>query len=291
MNEIKEGVWYTHDNAGYCKFAHGHGGLIIRLVPGLGWFESQSTPSRREMVSNFMGREASKSEIGGALIQEAKRRELWGDTKLKFHADGLTYGDVINKDAFVPGYLMRKDKLCNDHSVIYHDGCWAEPLEEPLNKNQKMENEEIGPSLSREQLVALYHRFTCDEWRAKIQYYLDLLKYDSDFKRIELRLSDLDYASKNATDAQKAVLSDLGINLERDKNAFVKKFSSCHYQTRSLSRLLFNDPNVIDISDGAEKNVGRPDLQGRAFFINRLYEVRVHTCSPINGTVIEITKK
>lgn len=85
---------------------------------------------------------ATKEEVETALRKEAENRGLWGDTKIRAHADGKCWSLGINKGTFDP--IWGGEKLYNKNGVIFHKGQWAELIETPIPKSLKKAIDKLG---------------------------------------------------------------------------------------------------------------------------------------------------
>lgn len=93
---------------------------------------------------------ATKEEVETALIAEATKRGLWGDTKIRAHADGGDWLLGINKGTFTP--IWGGEKLYNKNGVIFYNGKWAKIIEDPIPKKLQKLIEEYGKEKIKEYL-------------------------------------------------------------------------------------------------------------------------------------------
>lgn len=77
-------------------------------------------------------------EVEKALIVEARRKGLWGDVKIKAHADNGEYfnGDSpkLNAGWFVKGVFSKASVMYNCNGMIFWKGKWATIIESPKKK-------------------------------------------------------------------------------------------------------------------------------------------------------------
>jgi hypothetical protein len=122
----------------------------------------------------------------------------------------------------------------------------------------------------------------CADWKTRFDNVLksfvftDEIEFTSDF------VNDM----RNACTADQRKIFNT-IFKEVNKNAFIKPINQSYIE--SVSNELFGNKYVLDKADGAALNIRRPDLKGRAFYINSNYEVKLHSTG--EGNVIEILKK
>lgn len=153
-----------------------------------------------------------------------------------------------------------------------------------LNKETKMEQR-----LTRRQLITLYNSDNCSKWKKIIgQYVTTFSAFDTDDVTRVIQQPALDLLIKEGSEKQKKLVTDLGIVLKEDKNAFVKEFK--YDETRIISSKLFGNDNVLLICHNSQDRINRPDLRGRAFVVSKDYTVKTYS-SEGNNTIIEIVKK
>lgn len=122
----------------------------------------------------------------------------------------------------------------------------------------------------------------CSDWKTRFDNVLksfvftDELEFTSEFVE-EMRSA--------CTKEQRIIFNT--IFKEVDKNAFIKPITSDYIA--SVSNELFGNENVLDYASSAATRIGRPDLHGRALYVNSNYEVKLHPSG--GGNVIEILKK
>jgi hypothetical protein len=122
----------------------------------------------------------------------------------------------------------------------------------------------------------------CADWKTRFDNVLksfvftDEIEFTSDF------VNDMRDA---CTADQRKIFNT--IFKEVDKNAFIKPINGSYIE--SVSNELFGNKYVLDKANAAALNINRPDLKGRAFYINSNYEVKLHPTG--EGNVIEILKK
>jgi hypothetical protein len=68
---------------------------------------------------------ATKREIGGMLVKEAKKRGIY-DVPLKAHAEGTVTSSSCHIDNKIPLYAKGEDELWSTYGVVYRNGKWAE---------------------------------------------------------------------------------------------------------------------------------------------------------------------
>lgn len=152
-----------------------------------------------------------------------------------------------------------------------------------LNKETKMEQK-----LTRRQLITLYNADSCSKWKEIIsQYVTTFSAFDTDDVTRVIQQSALDLLIKEGTDKQKKLVTDLGIILKEDKNAFVKRFGVG--KIYSISQEFFGDQNAFQITGDTANWIERKDLKGKSFVVSDKYDV--NTISYKGRTIIEITKK
>lgn len=153
-----------------------------------------------------------------------------------------------------------------------------------LNKETKMEQK-----LTRKQLITLYNADSCSKWKEIIsQYVTTFSAFATDNATTFIDPTHLDRLLKEGTDNQKKLVTDLGIVLKEDKNAFVKEFK--YDETRIISSKLFGNDKVLLICHNSQDRINRLDLKGRAFVVSKDYTVKTYS-SEGNNTIIEIVKK
>lgn len=68
--------------------------------------------------------------------------------------------------------------------------------------------------LKRIDLINLYKKFVCNDWKNKIKKYLEKSALEIDSFEIEIEEQDIKYAINNGSAAQKEALKDAGLDLE-----------------------------------------------------------------------------
>lgn len=141
-------------------------------------------------------------------------------------------------------------------------------------------------TLKRSQLLVAYEQYTCGRWKAVITNLLmnNPLAKDND----DIDVSEgIGILKKEGTEEQKKYVESLGIILEEDKNAFVKKFDDD--VLGDISNKLFGNKNVLQIAHSATDD---NNLKGRSLYISKSYIVELLPPSVgHSGTVIKIEKK
>lgn len=159
--------------------------------------------------------------------------------------------------------------------------------EQFINHFCKKEYKEMK-KLTKRQLIDLYNKFTCTDWKNEISFYLDKLAYQHDEVQIEIKESSLSNLKLRGTEDQKRAVSDLGIVIEGDKNAFVKKFNYDDTENlfENFSNTLTGNKFAIQLALDATK---KQELEGKSIFISSSYEVVIEK-GAYGGTVIVINK-
>ena len=189
----------------------------------------------------------------------------------------LYYEKNNNLKGYNACYDTYKIKNCTEVSV-------EDFVKHVLNKETKMEQK-----LTRKQLITLYNADSCSKWKEIIsQYVTTFSAFATDDVTTFIDPTHLDLLFKEGTDKQKKLVTDLGIVLKEDKNAFVKEFK--YDETRIISSKLFGNDNVLLICQNSQDRINRPDLRGRAFVVSKDYTVKTYS-SEGNDTIIEIVKK
>lgn len=141
--------------------------------------------------------------------------------------------------------------------------------------------------LTRKQLIIAAKDYTCPKWRDSIIGLLAKYPYKLDEESIVIPTELIILLDKEGTVDQKQYIKNLGIEIKKDKNAFVSEIPVNYLY--DISRTLFNDKYALAIMyDSTPKD--RPDLKYRALHIDKNYEVKTGL-SASGGTYIEILKK
>ena len=128
--ELEVGKWYKHE-AGGIHFISSENENYGIDANGL-YYTNRHEPY---MPEPKYWKEATKKEVQQALIREAEKRygNDWKTVKINEHADGgkwIGLGLGLNEGSFVSGYYTLTNNLYSNNGVIFHNGKWAEKLEE-----------------------------------------------------------------------------------------------------------------------------------------------------------------
>lgn len=126
--DVKDG-WYKSTLNPYGYFIKLMDGIV---VAELGGEVNKFVTNPNVIYNSRYYKLASFREIETRLWEEANRRGLFKDTKIKEHACPYISSEV-NDNSYDIGYRF-DDRLLNKNGSIYYQGNWAEPLQDPKEK-------------------------------------------------------------------------------------------------------------------------------------------------------------